>query len=153
VDLVIKLPLDVGTGRSGTLQRLLPPLGRRTSDDFSLDPSHPPTTRTAFFVVLGVVVVLVVGMVVVLVVAIVVVLVVAIVVVIVVLGVVGLGVVFLIGVVLAAVVMSLGVGVIGVTLQSYSVAWSSHTSLGGLKFRLGGWHFMAMGSPCSLHLQ
>ena len=39
---------------------------------------------------------------------------------------------------LAAVVMSLGVGVIGVTLQSYSVAWSSHTSLGGLKFRLGG---------------
>jgi len=76
----------------------------------------------------------------------------------VVLGVVGRTVVFLVvltGVVVLTVVLSGTVLVMGmgVTLQSYAVAWSSHTSLGGLKLRVGGWHFMAMGSDFSLHLQ
>lgn len=76
----------------------------------------------------------------------------------VVLGVVGRTVVFrvvLTGMVVLTVVLSGTVLVMGmgVTLQSYAVAWSSHTSLGGLKLRVGGWHFMAMGSDFSLHLQ
>lgn len=73
-------------------------------------------------------------------------------------GVVGRTVVFLAvvtGMVVLTVVLSGTVLVMGmgVTLQSYAVAWSSHTSLGGLKLRVGGWHFMAMGSDFSLHLQ